>query len=159
VRRTPVSAADGAAAPPSWSRLAKAVAAVATAIAVMAIFVDTAQAQVPTINIKDTCRIAASVTVSLTSGTSQNDEEICVKSEEDARQQLIKDWSTYDAADRKDCVQPDVYLPSYIEWLTCFEMDRVVRQLKQTGQAGRGLPNANPDGSYTLPNLPRKPLY
>ena len=30
--------------------------------------------------------------------------------------------------DRAGCIQTKVYLPSYIEWLTCFEMNKVVRK-------------------------------
>jgi hypothetical protein len=117
---------------------------------------DAARAQVPTVNIQETCRMAASVTVGLGGGAanSQNDVDICLKSENDARAQMIKGWSTFEASDRADCVQPQGYLPSYVEWLTCFEMNKIVRQLRQQGQTTPGLSILNPDGSFTLPTLP-----
>ena len=116
---------------------------------------EAAHAQVPTINIQETCRIAASVMTNLSlGGTGANEVEICLDSEKKAREQLIKDWSSFRPADREGCIQTRVYLPSYIEWLTCFEMNKIVRQLKQQGQVAQGLSILNPDGSFTLPTLP-----
>ena len=85
---------------------------------------------VPTIDIQKTCRAAAVVTA----GTStQTDIEICVSSEQRAREQLVKDWSTYAVADKARCIQAGsrVYLPSYIEWLTCVEMESAVKNMRQ----------------------------
>lgn len=82
---------------------------------------------------------------------SRNDVQICLDSENKARQQLIKDWSTYRSADRPNCILPNVYLPSYTEWLTCFEMNRAVQQGKLEGRAVKGL--TNPDGSMTMPTV------
>ena len=57
---------------------------------------------VPTIDIQGTCRAAAAVT----QGTStQTDIDICVSSEQKARDQLVKDWAQYAAADKSRCVQ------------------------------------------------------
>jgi hypothetical protein len=84
---------------------------------------------VPTIDIQGTCRAAAAVT----QGTStQTDIDICVSSEQKARDQLVKDWAQYAAADKSRCVQagPKVYLPSYIEWLTCLEMETAVKKMR-----------------------------
>ena len=84
---------------------------------------------VPTVNIQNTCKAAASVT----SGTSvQQDINICVSSEEKARETMVKDWSNYPAVDRSRCMQAGVrvYLPSYVEWLTCLEMEAAVRKMR-----------------------------
>jgi hypothetical protein len=89
---------------------------------------------VPTVNIHNTCRAAASVT----SGTSvQTDIDICVSSEEKAREQMAKDWSQYASVDKTRCVQagPKVYLPSYVEWLTCLEMETAVKKMRQDDKA------------------------
>jgi hypothetical protein len=80
--------------------------------------------------------------------TAGNDLDICVRGEEAARQQLTKDWGTYKAADKTLCVQPKVYLPSYMEWLTCLEMERDVT--KARGMAVGPDPNA----PMTLPVVP-----
>jgi len=85
---------------------------------------------VPTVNIHNTCRAAASVT----SGTSiQTDIDICVSSEQKAREQMVKDWSQYAGVDKIRCVQagPKVYLPSYVEWLTCLEGESTLRQIRK----------------------------
>jgi hypothetical protein len=75
--------------------------------------------------------------------------QICIEAENKARQQLLKDWSTYQASDREGCIQANVYLPSYIEWLTCFEMNKSVREARRQGRAMNQI--VNPDGSVTLP--------
>jgi hypothetical protein len=62
---------------------------------------------------------------------------------------LIKDWSTYRPSDRAGCIQANVYLPSYIEWITCFEMKKSVRDARQAG--GPTSEIINPDGSVTMP--------
>ena len=80
---------------------------------------------VPTIDIQKTCKAAAVVTAG---PSAQTDINICVSSEQKARDQLVKDWAQYAAADKTRCVQsgPRVYLPSYIEWLTCLDRKSVV---------------------------------
>lgn len=89
---------------------------------------------VPTADIQKTCRAAASVT----SGTSiQRDIDICVSSEQKAREQMVKDWSQYAAADKARCVQAGarIYLPSYVEWLTCLEMEITVKKIREEQKA------------------------
>jgi hypothetical protein len=89
---------------------------------------------VPTVNIQNTCKAAASVTA----GTSvQTDIDICVSSEQKARETMVKDWSQYAAADKSRCVQagPKVYLPSYVEWLTCLEMEAAVKRMRADDKA------------------------
>jgi hypothetical protein len=116
---------------------------------------DTARAQVPTIDIQATCRAASTVTVSLNSPGSGADLDICVKSENDAQQQMIKRWSTFEPSDRAGCIQTKVYLPSYIEWLTCFEMNKVVREMRQRGQVTQDILVTDSRGYYILPTLGR----
>jgi hypothetical protein len=84
---------------------------------------------VPTVDIQNTCKAAANVTA----GTSvQQDIDICTSSEQKARETMVKDWSSYPEADRTRCVQAGrkVYLPSYVEWLTCLEMEAAVRKMR-----------------------------
>src|SRR3984893_9288104 len=106
--------------------------------------------EVPTIDIKKTCQVAAGVMVSLMGGTTTDqDINACLDSEQKARDQLVKDLATYAAADKVQCMRTDVYLPSYVEWLTCLEMGRDVRKMRREDQFGTG-----PDtGSYTLPKV------
>jgi hypothetical protein len=103
---------------------------------ILVVLASTAHAQVPNINIQETCRAAAAVMVNLMGGsTSQNDVQICLETENKARQQLLKDWSTYQPSDREGCIQANVYLPSYVEWLTCFDMNKSVREARRQGRA------------------------
>jgi hypothetical protein len=127
--------------------MAAAVAGYACAVA------GTARAQVPTINIRETCLAASKVTVSLNSPSGGGDLDICIKSETEAQQQMIKSWSTFQPSDRAGCIQTKVYLPSYIEWLTCFEMNKVVREMKQKGQFSQDILAIDSRGYYILPKL------
>ena len=115
-------------------------------------FVVPTRAQVSTINIDKTCQAAAGVTVGLMGrSTVKQDVKICLDSEQKAREQIIKDHATYSAADKKQCIRTDVYLPSYVEWLTCLEMERHVREMKQEQPPATHLitlPRARPAISY-----------
>ncbi len=84
---------------------------------------------VPAIDIQKTCRAAASV---VSNTLTQRDVNICISSEQKAREQMVKDWSQYAAGDKARCVQagPKVYLPSYVEWLTCLEMETAVKKMR-----------------------------
>jgi hypothetical protein len=88
---------------------------------------------VPNVDIRKTCQAAAAVMTELTTGgTAQHDVDVCLNSEQSARAQIVKDWTTYSSAGKTQCVQPSVYLPSYIEWLTCLEMETSVRKPNST---------------------------
>jgi hypothetical protein len=87
-----------------------------------------AGAAIPVIDIKATCRTAAGVSGSL---PTKETAEACIKSEQDARGQIAKQWVEFTATDRERCITPKVYLPSYVEWLTCLEMERDVRKTKR----------------------------
>jgi hypothetical protein len=102
--------------------------------------------EVPTIDIQKTCQAAAGVMVSLMGGTT-TDQDInsCLDSEQKARDQIVKDLATYSSADKVQCMRTDVYLPSYVEWLTCMEMERDVRKMQRDDQFG--------SGPYTLPKV------
>jgi hypothetical protein len=105
-----------------------------------------ASADVPTIDIQQTCGIAAKAMIQLMGGSSEDsDRNICLGSEQGARAQMSKDWATYPAEDKSRCVQTEVYLPSYVEWLTCFEMERDVRKM--------GIARRSPMAPITLPHV------
>jgi hypothetical protein len=110
---------------------------------------------VPSVDIRETCKAAAKVSLSLSSPGSGGDLDICMKSETEAQQQLAKNWSTFQASDRSGCIQTGVYLPSYIEWLTCFEMNKVVREMRQKGQFSEDVLARDKRGYYILPTLKR----
>ena len=104
--------------------------------------------EVPSIDIQKTCQAAAGAMVSLMGGTTtEQDVNACLDSEQKARDQIVKDRATYSAADKKQCMRTDNYLPSYVEWLTCLEMERDVRKMERPEQFGAGpwtLPKVRP---------------
>lgn len=89
--------------------------------------------QVPTIDVTPSCR------------TAQNalgikvDVDTCVKSEERAREQLVKEWGGFPAADREACYSLTRIggNGTYTDLLTCLEIKRDARLLpKEPGAPG-----------------------
>jgi hypothetical protein len=107
-----------------------------------------ARKEVPTIDVQKTCKVAAGAMLSLMGGTTtEQDINACLDSEQKARDQIVKDLATYSSAYKTQCMRTDVYLPSYVEWLTCLEMERDVRkERRQEETFGQG-------GPYTLPKV------
>jgi hypothetical protein len=78
------------------------------------------------------------------------DKEVCLRSEEAAREQLAKDWTGFAAGDRSTCAGLSTMggQSTYTELLTCLEMMRDARRLTSkekdssremgTGTVGRG---------------------
>jgi hypothetical protein len=116
-----------------------------------------AAAQVPAADVQNTCRIASIAMVNLMGGTTvEQGLNGCLDSENVALATIKKDWATYSAADRTQCLQTGVYLPSYVEWLTCLEMERDVRRLRQERNEP---PPPGPHSVTTLPIVRPKPLW
>jgi hypothetical protein len=107
--------------------------------------------EVPTIDIQKTCQAAASAMLSLMGGTTtEQDVNACLDSEQKARDQIVKDLATYSSADKAQCLKTGVYLPGYVEWLTCLEMERDVRKMTPETQVGETQVGPGP---YTLPKV------
>ena len=84
----------------------------------------------PNIDLQETCRVVERSIGAVFGNAINNYCETCVANEQASRQQLVKDWATYSASDKSLCMQPNVYQPSYSEWLTCAEMQRDVRRMR-----------------------------
>ena len=84
---------------------------------------------VPRVDIQKTCRTSEK-TIKEAFGSSDNTFENCMQQEKANLEQLIKDWGTYPAAAKSQCVQPAVYMPNYTEWLTCLEMEKEVAKMR-----------------------------
>jgi hypothetical protein len=54
----------------------------------------------------------------------------CMSDEQEAREQLLKNWVTYPSSDRALCMRVTDYLPSYVEWITCAEMAKDLRRIR-----------------------------
>jgi hypothetical protein len=57
--------------------------------------------------------------------------DACMTSENDARAQIVKNWSSFAAGARQRCVNTTGYMPSYVEWLTCLEMEQQVNEMRK----------------------------
>ena len=92
---------------------------------------DTARSDdIPTLDVNPVCHGIA-LQGELEAGLQRTNFEQCVKSEQDTREQLKKEWSTFTTADKTDCVNlaKTGGEPSYTELITCMEMARDVRKL------------------------------
>jgi hypothetical protein len=97
----------------------------------------------PRVDIDATCRASEKDLIAMFGSAVQATIEACVKQENDALEQIKKNWATYPADAKTLCVQPGVYSPSYVEWLTCFEMDLDVRKIRaENAKAAKA--NASP---------------
>jgi hypothetical protein len=85
---------------------------------------------VPKLNTEYGCH-ASEKALATATGTNSDTFSSCMNDENDARKQLEKDWATYPASDKAQCIQPKEYTPGYAEWLTCLEMGREVRALRK----------------------------
>jgi hypothetical protein len=90
--------------------------------------------KVPAFNLEPSCRGAAQVAVPKPDGHMPSAAEIrdgCFAKEQDAREQLARQWSNFDRDHRASCVRSTSAggIPSYIELLTCLEIADQARKL------------------------------
>jgi hypothetical protein len=82
-------------------------------------------ADVPTLDVSRTCKpISGDRSI-------QIDSDRCFKSEQEARDQLAREWEKFPATDRGLCTQTATMggTASYVELITCLEMKRDVAKL------------------------------
>jgi hypothetical protein len=84
---------------------------------------------VPTINVEPHCRLVAR------NASPAGDVESCVKSEERARDQLVAQWRQFSGPDKQHCLRLSRLgvEATYTELLTCLELARDVRKLREQG--------------------------
>ena len=110
---------------------------------------------VPEIDTAKQCRNSQRVTEAMLGTALPDAFERCLKSEQAARDLLLEVWETAPASVKARCAQPEAYSPSYVEWVTCGELERDVRKLRQerpaAAQVDRGCPRVQYDeeGSIT----------
>ena len=82
--------------------------------------------QVPDFNFEPICRNVAAQSL-----TGKDDREVCMQDERAARDQLAKAWSAFAPPDRARCIRISTMdrATSYVEVLTCLEMDLAVKKL------------------------------
>jgi hypothetical protein len=87
---------------------------------------------VPTLNVEQVCEgIAQQGGVTFHDPQIGQEKKDCLDSEKQIRDELVKQWSSFSAADRSACTSESVMGgdSSYTELLTCLEMARDVRNL------------------------------
>jgi hypothetical protein len=96
------------------------------------------------IDLKNLCARSV-IDMGANSGESANgSRDSCVADEQEARDQIIKDWATFPAPVRTLCIQPAAYLPSYVEWLTCLQMTKDVITLRKEQTAPTTVGSGSP---------------
>lgn len=92
--------------------------------------------QYPTLNVAPLCHGITSQS-DLQEGLNNVTFDQCMKDEQEDRQAMIKEWPTFSSADRGHCIAEAMMggESSYTELITCLEMARDVRLLKQADQS------------------------
>jgi hypothetical protein len=82
--------------------------------------------EVPAINVDATCRGTETTAAGFGRG-----EDVCRRTELEARDQLVTKWAEFPGADRRRCVQLATMtdISSYVQILTCLEMAQEARNL------------------------------
>ena len=109
--------------------------------------------EIPTLDVGPVCRgIASQSGEELEAGLESTSAQ-CVKSEQEVREQLRKEWSTFSAADKQHCVTLSKIggESSYTELITCLEMSRDVRIYRSTaaGKATTRTPSSSSASSLS----------
>jgi hypothetical protein len=84
----------------------------------------------PAIDVKKSCQSSEKAVADIMGTNTVITVENCARQEQAARQEIVDNWAKYPASDRQLCVDTKAYMPSYVEWLTCLEMYRDVRSLR-----------------------------
>jgi len=106
--------------------------ATGTSVLLLASLLPALSDDVPVINVDPVCRGIAQQAGSVSEkGAPDLRFSQCVKSEQAIRDKLAKEWSTFTAADKGNCVGEEKSgpLPSYTDLITCLEMARDVREM------------------------------
>ena len=81
----------------------------------------------PTLNVKPSCEAAADRTaMEQVAGSNVRDVASCMRDEDEARDQLAKEWAQFSRRDQQNCTSITTTggIPSYVELLVCLEMIR-----------------------------------
>jgi hypothetical protein len=108
-----------------------------TALALSAQLLLTVADSVPTLNVEQVCEgIAQQGGVTFHDPAIAKEKQNCLDSEKATREELVKQWSSFAGADKVSCVNESKMggESSYTELLTCLEMARDVRAMRNEAQ-------------------------
>ena len=88
----------------------------------------TMAADVPTLKVEPSCKAAGAQGLMMGRTT-----ESCMNDEKAAREDLVKNWSTFSGDDRTHCLSmvSTGGSPSYVELLSCLEMSRDAKKIAE----------------------------
>jgi hypothetical protein len=92
-------------------------------------------ARVPTVDIATTCRRSEKAITSIFGPGTMQTFDSCMTQENEARAEIVKNWRNYPAGGRQRCINTTGYMPSYVEWLTCLEMEQSVETMRKNNPA------------------------
>ncbi len=101
---------------------------------------------VPNLNVEQVCRgIAQQGGVTFHDSNIPQDTKECLDSEQTIRDQLVKQWSSFNTADKVACTNESEMggESSYTELLTCLEMARDVRNMGRQPSDPLGAPTTS----------------
>ena len=113
-----------------------------------------ASSGVPSVDIAITCRTSEKALIAIFGGETQQTFESCMTSENGARAQIVKSWSSFAAGARQRCVNTTGYMPSYVEWLTCLEMEQQVNESRKRAATNPATTEGRGDRAVVRPGTP-----
>jgi hypothetical protein len=109
----------------------------------------------PQLDLQKQCRATQNATDALTGTKNPDAFDLCLRSEQSAREKLLARWATIPSLDKTSCVHPADWSASYSEWLGCLDTRVYVQKMRTehpTSMPASGLcPTVNwqSDGSIT----------
>ena len=85
----------------------------------------------PKLDIQKQCQKTQKATDEFTGTKNPAAFDLCVRTEQSAREKLAERWATTSALDKISCVHPAVWSPSYFEWLGCLDTRDYVRAMRK----------------------------
>ena len=113
-----------------------------------------ASSGVPTVDIAITCRTSEKALIAIFGGETQQTFGSCMTSENGARAQIVKNWSSFAAGARQRCVITTGYMPSYVEWLTCLEMEQQVNDMRKKAATNPAITEGRGARAVVRPGAP-----
>lgn len=113
---------------------------------------------VPDLNVEQVCEgIAKQGGVTFRDPAVAQEKKNCVDSEQVVRAEIARQWSTFAPADKTSCVNESRMggESSYTELLTCLEMARDVRNMRNDAENKGKAPAPKPPGAAGAPTMTR----
>ena len=86
--------------------------------------------RLPTIDLEKRCRAAAAASQDMLGNRTAGEDayKSCMTAEQEAKTALTAAWKDIPRNYRVRCIDPSVHSPSYVEWISCLELDLDAKQ-------------------------------